>query len=316
MVREIKILIKEQKQAGKTGPIDLASEEMSDKLYERSLRKNNSMLRKTAAATGFLGFIRGGDDILDEDSTTDGLMAAMNQLAWEHDLDLTKTTGFSTQNKIKDEPENAKNANNSNSAMAKSARSRKSTTSSSSSGVRGTPNLEQLTGKDNAAAVFSDEHTGEISPIETNTQRQHFSMRDLPKGSAKGSARPKKGSRRVSPAPGSETMDLSDSRPNSNNSNSNVSDAVGLPDVSETESRDLGYARPRWHKHRSKKHGTSAKQRSSSGGSEDSKDSVFSETGSRKHGWGIRQDSNSSTSLSSLMNAWEGGNGDLQSTDL
>ena len=183
-------------------------------------------------------------------------------------------------------------------------------------GVRGTPNLEQLTGKDNAAAVFSDEHTGEISPVETNTQRQHFSMRDLPKGSAKGSARPKKGSRRVSPAPGSETMDLSDSRPNSNNSNSNVSDAVGLPDVSETESRDLGYARPRWRKHRSKKHGTSTKQRSSSGGSEDSKDSVFSETGSRKRWSGIRQDSNSSTSLSSLMNAWEGGNGDLQSTDL
>lgn len=318
LVREIKLLIKEQKKAGKTGPLDLNAQELTDHLYERSLRRNNSMLKK--AAGGFMGFLDTGDD-LDDDSGADGLISAMNQLAWERDLDLTKGA-FSKPNKIKEEPENETNANNSNSVTAKSARSRKSRNSSSSSGVRSTPSIEQMTGRDNAAAVFSDEHTGDISPVETSTQKQQFGMKDIPKGSsAKGSARSKRPTRRISPAPGSEKVDNTDSRPNSNNSNSNVSDVVALPPVSEQGTRNgsadsKDSTKRKWHRPRSRKNGTSAKQRSSSGGSEDSKDSVFSETGSRRPTKGPRQDSNSSTSLSSLMNAWEGGDFELQSTDL
>ena len=295
------MLIKEQKRAGKTGPLDLASEEITDKLYERSLRRSNPVLQR--AAGGFMGILDRGDDLLeDTDSTADTFISAMNQLAWERDLDLSNTgIGKPAANKIKEEPRNEKNANNSNSALAKSARSRKSTYSSSSSSARGTPTL-----------------TGDISPVETNTQRQQFNMKDLPKGSAKGSAKSAKSSRpsrRVSPAPGADTVDLTDSRPNSNNSNSNVSDVVSLPRVSEQDSKSAS-AKSRWRRPRSKKQGMLVKQRSSSGGSEDSKDSVFSETASRRQAWGIRQDSNSSTSLSSLMNAWEGGDVEHQSTDL
>ena len=311
LVREIKSLIKEQKMAGKTGPLDLASEEMSDKLYERSLRRN-SMFKK--AAGGFMGFLDKSDELDEVDSTADSLISAMNQLAWERDLDLSHTAGLlksPAANKIKEEPENANNSN----STAKSTRSRKATYSSSSSGARGTPTLENITGgRDNAAAGFSDEHTGEISPVETNTQRQQFNMKDLPK-SAKGSASAKSSmrpSRRISPAPGAETVDLTDSRPNSNNSNSNVSDVDALPTVSEQDNKS-GSAKSRWFRPRSRKQGIAVKQRSDS---EDSKDSVFSETGSRKRGFGVRQDSNSSTSLSSLMNAWEGGDNELQSTDL
>ena len=85
MVNEIKLLIKEQKRAGKSGLIDLTSEEISAHVSERQLWRKRGQLPQGI----------GGDA---SDPNADGLISAMAQLAWEQDIDLTKGKTFNKRN--------------------------------------------------------------------------------------------------------------------------------------------------------------------------------------------------------------------------
>ena len=77
LVNEIKSLIKEQRREGKRGPLDLTSSEVSEKLEQRQLRKRQSHMRSMEDSSG-------------DEVTSDGLISAMTQLAWEKDIDLSR----------------------------------------------------------------------------------------------------------------------------------------------------------------------------------------------------------------------------------
>ncbi len=279
MVREIKSLIKDQKRAGNTGPLNLESEEVSEKLYERNLKRHGSVVHKTGSLLGIIP--DGGPDSDDLEGSADGmLISAMTQLAWERDIDLTKGAAFSKkEGNIKEEPENENN--NAVSHSAKRLRSRKSSRNT----MRTPPGLD--TGWDSP---------GDMSPVETKGTSKTFDLKENPK-----STKPKVKTARVSPAPDEDRVD--NSRPNSNNSNSNNEADYPLP------------PRPRRDGTKRGKHvklGKIGKQPSSS-----SNDSAFSETVMRRKGKGIRQNSKNSTSsssLTSLMNAWD--KEEERSTDL
>ena len=83
---EIKSLIKEARRQGKTGPIDLESDDLTEKLVERRLKK------QTLSPP-------------DPDADDGSLMTAMSQLAWEKDIDLTKGTAFTKDDTIREEAE-------------------------------------------------------------------------------------------------------------------------------------------------------------------------------------------------------------------
>ncbi len=283
MVREIKSLIKDQKRAGNTGPLNLESEEVSEKLYERSLKRHGSVVHKTGS---LLGIIPDGVPEPDDEGDAGMLISAMTQLAWERDIDLTKGAAFSKQQgNIKEEPENENN--NAVSHSAKRLRSRKSSRNT----MRTPPGLD--TGWDSP---------GNMSPVENQDNPKTFDLKEYPK-STKGKVKssPKVKTSRVSPAPDEDRVD--NSRPNSNNSNSNNEADFPLPPRPGLDGSKRG-------KH--VKLGKIGKQLSSG-----SDDSAFSETVLRRKGKGIRQNSKNSTSsssLTSLMNSWE--KEDTQNTDL
>jgi hypothetical protein len=77
LVNEIKLLIKEQHRAGKKGPLDLTSSEVTEKLEQRQMRKRQSHAQSFEPAP------------LEESAGTDGLLSAMTQLAWEKDINLS-----------------------------------------------------------------------------------------------------------------------------------------------------------------------------------------------------------------------------------
>ncbi len=304
LVREIKVLIKEQSKAGVKGPLDFTSDAITDKLHERNLQQNTGLLKK--AAGGLMGLnkadeIKGG-----------GIMSVMNQLAWEHDLDLSKGKPPIETKSPRDEKKE-ENANNSNSTSRPGLRSGQTSSVASTA---------SSAGKDNTGAVFSD---GDMSPVETNTRKTELDNKTPPPKSAKTTKSAKSASRRppsrVTPATGGNTIGLDGNKPNSNNSNSNVSEDVGgagraTPARRSARSRKTSAASTKAKLRRKPRGATLSKERSGSGGSVDSKDSLLSEGGaSRRSLQDRRQNSNSSASLSSLMNAWGNGDGD-QSTDL
>ncbi len=97
-MNEIKGLIKERRRRGESGPLDLTSQEVSTTVLERQIRKRRSTLQTSLILPGVEG----------EESAAGGLMAAMNQLAWEKDIDLTKGKQFSKQEyTIKEEEESS-----------------------------------------------------------------------------------------------------------------------------------------------------------------------------------------------------------------
>lgn len=75
-MNEIKALIKEQHKEGKRGPLDLTSTEVTEKLEQRQMRKRQSHMRSFDEPAG-------------DHETSEGLLSAMTQLAWEKDIDLS-----------------------------------------------------------------------------------------------------------------------------------------------------------------------------------------------------------------------------------
>ncbi len=122
MVREIKKLIKEAKKEGKTGTLDLTSPDVTD----RQVRKKRSNINRTKQRN-LLDI--GDDDYFDDAASADGLIAAMSQLAWEKDIDLTKGKTFAaskeqdiaeelTERSTKMTPVDVSNTNNNNAAAS------------------------------------------------------------------------------------------------------------------------------------------------------------------------------------------------------
>lgn len=128
LVREVKQLIKEQRAKGKTGPIRFDDEEVSEAVTERLIRKKMSSISAIRESGLFFG---GASQPAaappppkqDGGSGAGGLFGAIDSLAWEKDIDLTKGAKFAKADAIEevDEatealaalPNNNSNANNS-----------------------------------------------------------------------------------------------------------------------------------------------------------------------------------------------------------
>ena len=82
LTNEIKSLIRDRKNEGKSGPLDLTASDISEKLSERQLRKRRSTMLNMSQAP---------DVTSDDMETAGGLLSRMTQqLAWERDIDLSK----------------------------------------------------------------------------------------------------------------------------------------------------------------------------------------------------------------------------------
>ena len=170
MVREIKGVIKEAKKSGKQGAQDISD---ADVLQAQRLKKKRGTLANIGAFGMENPMFRD-----DEDSAAEGLLSAMNQLAWEKDLDLGKPT--ITSNAIP-EMEEILNENNNASSVQKS-KTKGSVRKTSHGSLHGPAGLDNYGYEDECQSPHSMspvENVLGFPPIERkdSKQKEHKSLR-------------------------------------------------------------------------------------------------------------------------------------------
>ena len=195
---EVKALIKERKRQGKSGPLDLTSSEVTEKLNERQLRK-----RRSQAMTK-QGFSE-DEDVRpsSSDGLGKGLMSALGQLAWEKDIDLNLSKSNNTFSSSKTHGILEEEADNFHKIMSPAAEKKPLYSKSNKAGLFGIDNpaleLNDLSKTTNPKSIdknFFDLQT--ITPVPKSVPEnlsKHHSAR--PESSSSNASKGSKGHKKI-----------------------------------------------------------------------------------------------------------------------